>query len=258
MQPSETIEIYTHTLKLAFVKLILHLFKRQTSNYYIVYGRRGSGKTDFALLIAEITKSVFKAVATNVKIYKTPFEIERITNLDDLKAWSRRFPGRKLYLLDEIGKSISRRRPMSKINIDMINELQVIRKHKLSLIATTIDETCTDSSVIQPSHVDGVFTKPNFKNPKIAYFNDYLGNKSLPLTNLPRTSIHFDTWDSAPFTIHGEIKKPAFKSEQLSKLWDWSQGATYKEIGWHPQQLNRVVRKFVKEAMERDYSQFTV
>ncbi len=246
-------------LKQPFKDLIKKLFSRQISNFYIVFGRRGSGKTDFMLLLFEVLHDleIIKHFATNTKIYTSQFHIERITNLEDLRFWSKENKGRKLFGLDEVGKTIGRRTPMKTLNVDMINELQVVRKHKLSLIATTIDEINTDRAILSPSVLDGVFIKPFFKNPKIAYFDDRLENRSATLKALPRTAIAFDTWDSAPFKRYGEKRAPKFKTKELELMWNYAHGASYKDLALHPQQLARLLRKFVKENMVRQYSQFT-
>ena len=238
-----------------FIDFILRLFRRQVSNFYIVFGRRGSGKTDFVLLIAELLyqHGVIHHFATNIKIYDSPFLIERITNLEDLRFWSQEHAGMKLFLFDEVGRTIKRRSPMASLNVELINELQVIRKHKLSLLATTIEDTNTDKAILSASVLDGVFVKPYFKNPKIAYFDDRLENNSQTLKGIPKTTVQYDTWDSAPFTKYGEKRKPKFKTQEMEQLWDLTHGKTGKALGMHPQQVHRLYQKYIKESLERDY-----
>jgi len=246
-------------LKADFTKLIIRLFTRQISNFYIVFGRRGSGKTDFVLLLSEILHEHgrIKHFATNIKLYGSPFHIERIINLEDLRFWSKEKKGPKLYLLDEVGKTISRRKPMSSLNVELINELQVIRKHKLSLLATTIEEINTDRAILSPAVLDGIFIKPFFKNPKIAYFNDRLGFLSTILKGIPKTAIQYDTWDSAPFQRYGEKRRPTFKTKEKEQAWQLCHGATGKDLDLHPQQVNRVWKKLLKYYMEQEQSQIT-
>jgi len=92
---------------------------------------------------------------------------------------------------------------------------------------------------------------------KIAYFEDRLEYSFKTITNIPKTSIHYDTWDSAPFKRYGEKRMPQFKSKELENLWMYAHGTSYKGLGLHPQQLSRLLRKYIKESMEREYSQFT-
>ena len=246
-------------LKPAFTSFIKHLFTRGTSAFLIILGRRETGKTDFALLIAEIlyNAGIIKNVATNIKIHNSPFPITHIDNLDDLRLWSRDTRGRKLFLFDEYGKVMRRRTPMSRLNIKLIDDLQVLRKFKLSTVAITVNEKYIDNAVLGTDILDGYFFKPNYKNPKLALYFDHLENYTQTLTGIPRTSIAFDTWDVAAFKEHGLVTKPKFKDEELNILWDWSHGMTVKNLGIHCQEINRLTRKFIKETLERTTSHIT-
>jgi len=238
-----------------FIDLITSLFTRGTSAFLIIFGRRETGKTDFSLLIAEILfqKSVIENFASNIKIYNSPFPIKHITNLDDLRLWTGDTVGKKLFIIDEFGKAMRRRTPMSSLNIKLIDEFQTLRKFKLSTIAVTVDEKYIDSTALGSDILDGIFIKPNYKNPKVAIYLDTLESFRKRINDIPRTSVDFDTWDVAPFKEHRESTKPAFKDRDLNVLWDWSQGKTVKALGLHPMEINRLLRKFVKECLETDY-----
>ena len=249
----------THLLSDPFKKFVLRLFLRATSAFIIIFGRRETGKTDLSLLIAEIlhADSSFKYFATNIKIYEAPFHIEHITNLDDLKFWSEQNKGKKLFIFDEYGKAMRRRSPMSSLNVKLIDELQVLRKNKQSTIAVTVNEKYVDNASLGSDVLDGYFFKPNYRNPKIAYYVDLLENRSQTLRNIPRTSIKFDTWDVAAFKEHGIKQKPRFKTEELSTAWDYAHGASGKDLDLHPQQVHRIITKVLKYYMEKEQSQLT-
>lgn len=237
-----------------FIAFIKHLFTRQISAFIIILGRRGAGKTDLALLISELLYElgIVNHVSTNIKIYESPFPIVAITNLDDLRFWAQERKGRKLFVFDEIAKAMPRRKPMASLTVELLNEFQILRKYKLSVVATTITEKQTDGAILDPSIVDGFFEKPNYKNPKLALYQDQLEDLFSEWKELPSTNIHFDTYSSAPFTKHGKTRRPKFKTEELEKLWDYAHGVTYKDLGMHPQQMARLIRKYLKEYMERD------
>lgn len=241
-------------LKREFLDLIRKLFNRGTSAFLIIFGRRETGKTDMSLLIAEILYAlgIIQEFATNIKIYESPFPVKHITNLDDLRLWSRDNQGRKLFLFDEYGKAFRRRSPMSSLNVQLIDDLQILRKFKLSTIAMTVDEKYIDNSSLGEDVLDGVFIKFNYKNPKVAFYKDLLEDFSKRIIGIPRTSVKFDTYDVAPFREHGERTKPAFKEKDLALLWDLTHGKTSKELGLHGQQVCRLWRKYVKEMLERD------
>lgn len=235
-----------------FMDYISRLFTRATSAFIIILGRRETGKTDFGLLITEIleSKGIMKYFATNIKIYESPFPIQHIDNLEDLKYWAANNKGKKLFIFDEYGKAMRRRTPMSRLNIKLIDELQILRKHKLSTIAITVNAKYIDNAALGSDILDGYFLKPYYKNQKIALYQDLLDYSDMWLRKIPSTSIKFDTWDIAVFKEYGLKKKPRFKTQELEKLWDWCHGMTYKDLDMHPQQLNRVLRKYVKEVME--------
>lgn len=246
-------------LKEPFIDFILKKFKRGTSNFIIIFGRRETGKTDFALLISEILQDsgLMKFFSTNIKIYKSDFLISHITNLEDLKFWCKENNGKKLFIFDEYGKAMRRRSPMSSLNVKLIDELQILRKHKLSTIAVTVDEKYVDNASLGSDVLDGFFIKPNYKNQKIALWFDLLTNENKTLKGIPPTSIKFDTWDVAPFKEFGSKRGTRFKDEQLQILWKLANGATGKEVGLHTQQVHRLKNKFIKDTLERKLSHIT-
>lgn len=231
---------------------ILHLFKRQTSAFITIIGRRGAGKTDFSLRIAEtlFNYNVIKHIASNIRIYDSPFPITYITDLQTMESWAKDKQGKKLYILDEAGKSLMRRTPMSRMNLSILQKVQVMRKYKLSLIFCTINMKLIDSGVITPDIMDGYFVKPKFDNPKIALYYDWLQNYDFRQRNIPATLVHFDSSDSALLTDKPETIKPLFKEEDLSILWDWSHGTSLLELKLNPKTINVKVRKFIRRVLE--------
>lgn len=238
-----------------FVKLIKHIFVRQTSAFIIIFGRRGSGKTDLGLKMMELLNQlgIIKHFATNVGIIESKFPIERITNLEDLKFWCKSNDSKKMFLFDEVAKALPRRSPMASLTIKLINEFQVMRKYKLSTVATTIDSKYADKSILGEDILDGYWIKESWKNPKLASYIDYLEDLEIGFSGIPATSVQYNTWDSALFLERSQNKKPIFKERDLEIIWEWSHGKSIKDLGIHAQQLNRIVRKFTKEVMERDH-----
>jgi len=141
---------------------------------------------------------------------------------------------------------------MASLNVNLIHQFNILRKYKLSIVATTINEQYVDNAILGQDILDGYFFKPNFRNPKVALYQDNLENLDLSIYDLPKTTVEFDTWDSAPFTEHSPNSRPQFKDKDLEILWKWSHGHTIKALGVHAMKLNRITRKFVREVMERD------
>lgn len=220
----------------------------------MILGRRDTGKTDISFLIMETLAKfgVINHFSTNVKVYASPFPIDNITNLEDLRFWCQNKRGRKLFILDEAGKSLRRRTPMSRLNINLLDQLQILRKYKLSMILIVPHTKYIDSATLGSDVLDAEIIKPNFKNPKIALWLDILENKKITFTGLPATSVDFDTWDVAPFKKEAPTRKPKFKDRDMNVLWDWSHGKTAKDLGLKRMQIHRLLKKFVKEVLERE------
>jgi len=236
------------------VKLIKYLFTRGTSAFIIIFGRRETGKTDFALLIAETLwkEGIIKNFATNIQIYESSFPITRIDNLDDLTLWCKNTRGKKLFIFDEFGKAMRRRSPMSSLNIKLIDHFQILRKYKLSTIAITVNEKFVDNVALGSDILDGAFLKPNYKNQKIALYRDYLEFFTKSINEIPGTSVDFDTWDVAVFKEHGVKLKPKFKDRDREILWDWSHGVKARDLGVKRMQIHRLSTKFIREILERE------
>lgn len=242
----------TQTLTRRFKQLIVYLFTRGTSTFIIILGRRESGKTDMSLLITEILNETnsYKMFASNVKVSTSPFKIDYITNLPDLEEWASSSTGLKLFILDEAGKAFRRRTPMSKLNIELIDKLQTLRKYQLSFIFIAPHEKYIDGAGLGSDVLDGVFVKPFFKNPKVAIYEDKLEAFDFTLKDIPRTSLKFDTWDIAPFNLRRPNSKPQFSDQTLNNLWELSHGKTAKDLGLHQQQVSRMWKNFIKTTLE--------
>jgi len=142
---------------------------------------------------------------------------------------------------------------MARLNVKIINELQILRKYKLSLIIVTVDQKYTDNAILGTDLLDGIFTKPLFQNPKLALYDDNLEELQGSLRDIPKTSIKFDTWDSAPFTEKPSKSKPHISDELESRIWDWAQGGKANAVFGHTMKANREIRKYIKRILEDKY-----
>lgn len=247
-----TSEQNLQSLSKEFTGLIRYIFRRQVSAFIIIFGRRGSGKTDLSLLIMEILYffNEVKHFASNIKIFDAPFEIKHVANLTDLRQWCQETKGKKIFILDEAGRAFKRRTPMAKINVEIIDQLQILRKYKLSSIYVTPDERYLDSTALGSDVLDGILRKLSFKNKKLALYEDQLEGFVLRLWDIPRTSIKFDTWDSATFTLGQKISEFQFKDEELGYISNYTEGATIKEMGLHREQWKRIQIKHFREYLK--------
>jgi hypothetical protein len=238
-----------------FENLIRYLFTRQTSTYLLSFGRRETGKTNDGFVIMEILKKwkICNNFATNVKIHNTPFQIDHIDNMNDLTYWCETIPGTKFYMCDEFGKAFKRRAPMSKLTLELLDKFQILRKYKLHFHGITIIPELIDSMGLNPQFLDGYFQKTDFKNYHYGYYKDLIEPCVLELYDHPKTTINFDTWDIAPFTLRPKLDKtPLFKDRDLKLLYLFAiENKTYRKLGVHPQEMQRIIKKFIKENLAK-------
>ncbi len=230
----------------------LRMFRHGDSVAIVIFGRRGTGKTDNSLLLCEILYSygLVTEFATNIRVYESPFPIEYVTNMEDLEIWAQGSTKRKLFILDEAGKAFKRRSPMSKLNLKIIDNLQTLRKFKLSLALIAPDEKYIDSAGLGSDVLDGIITKPEFKNPKKALYHDLQIFEQEAFDNLPRTKIHFDTWDIATFTLKSDKPKTPFSDKELIILEKYGSGTRRADMPYHHEEVTRTLRKFAKLYIE--------
>lgn len=166
-----------------------------------ICGPKESGKTDIALLLAQCAflLGFRRHIATNIKTNSYMVEAQ-VTDLDTLNSWLSR-KGRKLFVLDEAGKSLKKMRFMSEFNLTVMDTIQTVRKYDCGFIGIAPNETFIDSNFLNTDILDAKIKK--FSKTK-AQINDYLNRQTYILLDVPRTSVWFDTKDIAKFTRHAQ------------------------------------------------------
>lgn len=239
-----------------FESLVYDLFKRGIVVIFIE-GRRDSGKTNLAHLIMEIVDKfhLAKHFASNEKMISSYIPIDYIDSLEEVRSWAQHVQGTKLFILDEAGKAMPRRSPMNKLNVQLLQNFQTLRHSDLNLIFICPDEKYIDSASLGTDVIDVRIIK-KFRlsdgkpNRKIALWVDLLTNRAVTITGLESTTLEYnDKWDCI-FNLKGAVSTPKFSDKHQEWLWEWSHGKTYKELGIHHMLLNRITRKFIKEALE--------
>lgn len=233
---------------------ILEMFDR-LSTCIVIFGTRGSGKTNFSLKIAE-TLERYQEIplhATNIKIVKSPFSIERIVDLETLEYWGKLSKERKLFIFDEAGKSVRKRTPMSGMNVRMLDNLQIMRKYQMSIIIITPDERYIDSTFLGEDLLDYIVEKPYWDNQKIGDIYNCRTRTRERFFDIPSTSIQFDTNDIATFTQYAPKKRLLYKDADKQFLWDWTHGLLPSPLpDCQRKRLERVRRNFIKNILEQE------
>jgi len=215
----------------------------------LIAGEWKTGKTDFALLIAErlLTLNVVRKVASNIETHDS--RIDFINSLEKLRYWLHMDRLRKLYIMDEAGVHFPRRTPMKTKNVQALQLLPEVSKAHAKLIIVTQDPDTIDSQFLNPVFLKGLFVKDSLK------FGRLISNifqEVIKLGDIPPTSIKFDPYKIAPFTLSEPFTVPewAMKDDNYKLLWEYCVNhKSVKVLGVHPMKLNRAVRSFIKNVL---------
>lgn len=233
-------------------KFIMRIFNKIFHVVWVcIVGVNQSGKTDLALFIMERLHALGLAdgFGSNVPV-KANFEIDHIEDFQTLKHRCQMLNpnpdkyGLKRYFFfaSEMGKWAAQDLPWK--NTSLIREMQLVRKYGLSVIGDGIDRI--DKRIFSPSHFHGFFEKQSKEKPQNAVYIDWTkrGKKTV-IKGIPRTSIEFDTFHSARFTMEPttpeDIAIPLNREHELVKL--WLDVGSWDKAGVHRQEGKRALRK---------------
>jgi len=164
-----------------------------------VTGRMGKGKTNFSLLLCELAliKRWVRHVATNIKVDDPRFL--RITSFPQLESWLKANSQKKLFNFDEASSNISRRTPLARLNKQIIDLAFKLRKYRAHLIIVAVSRQLVDSTFDAiPDLVLAEFRKVSRDK---AVLTSPIFDDDIILYNIPSTTVKFDTYDIAPFTL---------------------------------------------------------
>lgn len=248
-----TIQIHRPIIKSKWHYVLHTLFDHPS--IVLIGGIWKSGKTDFALFIAQCllklqfksTRHVIEEMASNIE---TGGHFPYIYDLVSLRRWLYATPKRKLYILDEANEHMPSRRAMSGKNVGFIRLIPEISKAHARMIVVGQELLDLDKTFRGDTWCRGFFIKLGLK--KAQCFAQRLPQPFL-FKNIPPTSISFDPYTIAPFQEQPS-GKTMFKDEDLQMLWEWSNGKPCQALGLLPTQLNRKVRRYVKETLENEHN----
>lgn len=230
----------------------LYRLMNHSSAVIVIDGKRGDGKTDFSLKLADgaFNDECISSMASNIETYDDP-RFQHITNLPDLEYYLKWNKGRKLYIMDEAGQALPASRWMSSLNVKILGIIQLIRHFHARLIFIAPSKKFIDRHLQYTEIMDAHITK---NNQQIATVKNYLTNDKYTLFDVQATSIRFSQVPTY-FTLDKPLK--------LDKLNEWEkdlyayamEGKSFKKIaeetGRHPIQVKRVLVKFGKHYFEK-------
>lgn len=218
-----------------------------------IEGSKGSGKTNLAILLLEICREhdLRNLFASNIEM-KDP-DILYINNYPDLDQWFKEEIGLKLFILDEAGKHLKRRRFMSNSNVKIMDIVQLIRHYDGGLIGIAPSSKLIDTLFLNTDLLDARIRKAGNKqrSKKIAKVYDIYNNEIYTLYDLPRTSIKHNAKTDAIFTMDKkvDIKKLPWCCQVAKR---YVQLGSYRSIanqlGIHPEQVKREIIRHLKHS----------
>jgi len=225
----------------------------------IIYGNPDTGKTNTALLCVEIglNEGVLDYFASNIQTYGKG---ERITSLEDLDFWFKNQTGRKCFILDEAGIHDDSRSPLSLMQRRIRHEVFVIRKFRGHIIFVL--QELEDIDKWKYSELTGIkIRKTKIGNIYYAEIKTKWIEDSINVKDIASTTIPFDTFDIAPFTLEREIDDAEVelkglpyqvaylyaKHGNMSIITRELKEKTQKE--WKFQQVKRLLQKYLREQL---------
>lgn len=188
---------------------IVDRFYKPDAPTAFIRGDRGAGKTDFAILLAELGLQMDKidTVLTNIAC-----EYDRVTKYTVLQERLQDTKDRVLFIYDEAGVSADSRTPMSKLNRKLKKLGRLARKYHLSLII--ISQRYSDVDKALRNIVNVRVKKLGKKRAMLDFTHDKY--PEVFVTSVPGTGIEFDSYDIAPFEL-GDIEEAEEKKEAVQK-----------------------------------------
>lgn len=227
--------------------------RRYESIFTIVTGPNQSGKTNLCLLIMEIMYELGLAdkFGSNVPV-DAPFKVDFINDFQTLEHTCKMLNPtpkksglkRYVYFLSEMGKTFPRDEAWR--NTKFIKKLQTVRKYGLNLLGDAVDRV--DGRIVSPSFAHGVFHKKKDRLTS-AIYEDWLDSgKRIPIFDIPKTKIDFDTYHSADFYMEPQTPEgaiiPLNYEHQIAKR--YTDGESWKKIGISTQEGKRCLQKVVR------------
>jgi len=167
-----------------------------------ISGGKEHGKTNTAMLIAEICfhAKIRPHIATNIGTES--YFVKQITNYPDLKEWLERERGKKLFIMDELGKIMQRMGFATKTNRGLLDILQLIRHYDAGFIGIAPSTKFVDSNFLNSDLLDAHIKKIG---KTVAKIKDILHGCSYFFNEIPKTSIKHNGKDIAIFNMNKQI-----------------------------------------------------
>jgi hypothetical protein len=217
---------------------------------FFIEGKKGSGKTNFALLLMEICKAYRyrEFFATNIKCQS--YYVDQIINFPDLEAWLKTKHGKKAFILDESGKHVAKMSFMSTQNKSFMNMLQLIRHYDCGFIGIAPSVKRVDSGFLNTDILDAKVKKISLTACKVV---DYYNSECYFLNDLPKTSISHSSKDFALFSMEKELDLNTLQDCCKAAYWYTKNGSyaltgNYFSPSKRAEQIKRLILQHIKHS----------
>ena len=224
----------------------LNTIFKQSSSIGFIDGKRDSGKTDFSFLLLEtaIAGGILDKIAGNVRM-KYPCQVAYIPYFDRLQEWLQT-PGRKGFVLDELGKHLNRMRFMTQKSKLIMDTCQLVRKYDAHLIGIAPSAEFINRLFLNTDILDYRMSKMSRKIVKV---RDYVNEETYTLTELPNTTVPFITKDIAVFELCDPNKKGNLDELPLCcrASWLYLEHRSLRKVGHIMKLSHEEIRKLIKK-----------
>lgn len=164
---------------------------KQSSSVTFISGGRDNGKTDFAFRLGEdlMELRIIDMMAGNIGLHKPDPRFQFITYQDDAEEWLKQ-KGRKIFLIDELGKHLYKMSFMSNMAKQILTLCQLVRKFDAHLIGMAPSKELVNKLFFGTDLLDCHIHK---RSKSIAKVVDYKRKDVYTLRRIPRTTIPFIT-----------------------------------------------------------------
>lgn len=185
------------------------LFEQECAVIFID-GKKRSGKTNLGLRLLEDAgqEGLIDKMATNINTQKEG--IEQICYLDDLNKWLEG-KGRKGFLLDELGKHLSRVRFMTELSKTLFDVIQLVGHFDCYFIGCCPTEGLIDKLFLNTDILDCKIHKRGRIKARVI---NYITGERYTMRDIPATSIPYNSKDIASFGT----TNPKKSLEEFDKL----------------------------------------
>ena len=259
MENVQTITATIPSYSKGLAHLVCKFFDQAKYPVCVIYGNPDTGKTDAAVLLAEIglTEKSLDYFSSNINTYGHG---EKITSLEDVNYWFAHQVGNKLFILDEAGIHDDTRSPLSIMTRKIRHNIFIARKFKGHW--AFILQDIKDLDTWKDSPLTGMIIKKQcFGSEFVAKIKCKWNEDLITVRDFPRATLPFDTLDVAPFTMDRQLddEELELKGTPNQVAYLYAKTGNFSVIckslkekdgkEWKPMQVKRALQQYIRQTL---------